>query len=223
MLDIIYSIISTEGRVAKDFSAKDFEVSEEGIVTAVVADVGHGIHSAGTRIKGWFEGLTKKRQHINEVCTNTIDWLKEADRDNRNLNLDMGSFKTWMKTSETYFYRYYYILNDSIYNKIISSLKSNNATELEDFINNFVNQVNASQTLMSTDMKDRKTATKLLDNIKTIKDLIIIVEKYRARVNNVFELMEKQQRIIKGFPFQLMLSGAADLRQTVKKIVNLAI
>lgn len=75
---------------------------------------------------------------------------------------------------------------------------------------------------ISADFKDRRTATRMLDSIKTIKDLIVIVEKYRSRCNLIFDLLKKQERIIKGFPFQLMLAGAADLRQTVKKIVNLA-
>ena len=188
----------------------------------MVADVGHGLHNLASNIKGWFEGLRKKRQHINENLDNTIEWLKEEDKENPRLRLEMGSFKTWMKTSETYQFHYYYLLNDSVYNEIVTNLKKNELSELEDFFSYIVNQLNAADRMVSADMKDRKSATRMLDNIKTVKDLIVIVNKYKARVNVVFDLIEKRDRGINGFPFQMLLSGAADLKQTVKKIVNLA-
>ena len=81
----------------------------------------------------------------------------------------------------------------------------------------------AANLMTSADSKDRKSATRMLDSIRTIKDLIVIVNKYKARVNLIYDLLEKRDRSIKGFPFQLMLGGASDLRKTVKKIVNLAI
>jgi hypothetical protein len=199
------------------------EIALEGVATAVVADVGHKIHGFVSRVKGWLEGIQTKRKHINEILDDTIEWLKDEDRYNKNLRLDMGSFKTWMKTSETYLFRYYYLLNDSLYNEIVDDLKKGNISELESLFSHLVDQINASQTLISSDMKDRRSATRLLDSAKTIKDLIVIVSKYKSRVNLIFDLMEKQDRGIKGFPFQLMLRGAIDLRTTVKKIVNLAI
>ena len=198
------------------------EVASEGIATAVVADIGHNLHNAAGTIKGWFEGMSKKREHINDVLTGTLDWLKEEKKENPNLELDTGSFKTWMKTSETYYYRYYYLLSDSVYNEIVKNLKNDEISELEDFFGHFVNQSNAANIMTSADMKDRKSATRMLDGIRKISDLIVVVERYKARVNIIFELMEQRDRKIKGYPFQLMLRGANDLRQTVKKIVNLA-
>ena len=220
---LIAEIVNKRHNLDKKETFRYTEVATEGIATAMVADVGHYYHGVGTELKGWFEGVTKKRKHTNEVLIDTIDWLKDADKDNRNLQLDMGSFKTWMKTSETFIYRYFYLLTDSVYNEIVSSLKKDEISELEDFFGHFVNQANASNLMTSTDSKDRKSATRMLDSIRTIKDLIVIVNKYKARVNLIYDLMEKRDRSIKGFPFQLMLAGASDLRQTVKKIVNLAI
>ena len=77
--------------------------------------------------------------------------------------------------------------------------------------------------MVSTDSENRRSATRMLDNIRYIKDLIVIVEKYRSRVNLIFDLLEKRDRKVKGFPFQLMLRGMLDLQLTVKNIVNLAI
>lgn len=198
------------------------DIATEGIATGIVADIGHSLHNNLSTAKGWFEGVGKKRKHINEVCELTIEWLKDEQKDNPKLELDVGSFKTWMKTSETYLYRYYYLLTDTVYKEIVDSLKKDDISELEDFFGHFLNDANAANTMNSADMKDRKSATRMLDGIRKISDLIVVVERYRARVNVIFDLMEKRDRRIKGFPFQLMLSGANDLRQTVKKIVNLA-
>lgn len=222
MRDLIESLVVKHHNTDKAETFQYTEVATEGIATAIVADVGHSLHNAGSTIKGWFEGARKKREHTIDNLENTIEWLKDEDKDNPKLKLDMGSFKTWMKTSETFYFRYYYLLNDTVYNDIVSSLKKDDLSELEDFFSHMVNQTNAGSIMVSADMKDRKSATRMLDNIKTIKDLIVLVNKYKARVNMIYDLMEKRERSINGFPFQLMLRGAADLKQTVKKIVNLA-
>lgn len=223
MRDLIESLVVEHHNTDKAETFQYTEVATEGIATAIVADVGHGLHNLGTTILGWFEGARKKREHTIDNLENTIEWLKDEDKDNPKLKLDMGSFKTWMKTSETFYFRYYYLLNDTVYNEIVSSLKNDDLSELEDFFSHMVNQANAAKIMISADMKDRKSATRMLDNVKTIKDLIVVVNKYKARVNMIYDLMEKRERSINGFPFQLMLRGAADLKETVKKIVNLAI
>lgn len=201
----------------------DYDIATEGIATAIVADIGHKVHGQVSRVLGWFEGVRSKQQHINDICEDTIAWLRDEDRSNKNLDLDMGALKTWMKTSETFTFRFGYLLSDAMYNEIVSDLKKGDISELERFFEHFVNQVSAAETLNSADLKDRRSATKLLDSARTIKDLIVLVERYRARVNNIFELLQKQDRSIKNFPFQLALRGAADLRTAVKKAVNLAI
>lgn len=223
MRELISSIVMERHDEDKLETFQLHEVASEGIATAVVADVGHGLSQAGSTVKGWFQGVKKKRAQTNEILEDTIDWLKDNDKQHRRLDLDMGGFKTWMKTSETYLYRYYYLLNDSVYNEMVSDLKKGNIAELEDFLGHIVNQNNVGNSMNSADMKDRKSATRMLDSLREIKDLIILVEKYKARVNLIYDLMEKRDRYIKGFPFQLMLTGATDLRRTVKKIVNLAI
>ena len=67
-----------------------------------------------------------------------------------------------------------------------------------------------------------KVAQKL-DSARTIKDLIVIVEKYRSRCMSIFDGMLNRKRKIQSFPFQIMLLGYADLNRTVKRIVNLSI
>ena len=222
MRELIYEMMAQRHDADKAETFSNTDVSAEGIATAVVADVGHSIHNNLSTLKGWFEGVKKKREHVNEVADATIEWLTEEDRDNRNLKLDMGFFKTWMKSSEIFLYRYYYLLADPVYNEMVDNLKKGYISELEDFISHIVNNTNAAKTLNSADMKDRKSATRLLDSMRTIKDLIVLVSKYKARANIIFDLLEKRDRSINGFPLQLMLSGMNDLRQTCKKAVNLA-
>ena len=49
-----------------------------------------------------------------------------------------------------------------------------------------------------------------------------VVETYQKRSDKFFDLVINRKIKIKSFPFQVILLGAADLRRTVKKIVNLA-
>lgn len=184
------------------------DVALEGIVTAVAGDIGRNYTDAYREIKGWFQGIESKRRYINSECLDTIEWLKEEDRNNPKVSLDMGRFKTWMKTSENFFWRYYFVLSDPIYNDIVKQIKKNEITEIE--------------VLTDFNMTERMKVTRMLDSVNEIKDLIVIVEKYRARVNVIFEGLLKRKRRIQSFPFQIMLLGYNDLNRTVKKIVNLA-
>lgn len=223
MRELIAQIVMENHVKDREETFQYIDIATEGIVTGMVADIGHSVHNSVSTGIGWFQGVKKKRESINEIADATIEWLKEEDKDNPKLELDMGSFKTWLKTSELKYYRYYYLLSDPVYNEIVSNLKNDEVSELEDFFGHFLNDTNAANTMNSKDMQARRTATRMLDSIRTIKDLILVVDKYKARANMIFELMEKRDRSIKGFPFQLMKSGANDLRQTVKKIVNLAV
>ncbi len=183
-------------------------IAEEGIITAIAGDVVRNYTDTYKEIKGWFLGVESKRKYIDEQCLDTIEWLKEEDRDNKNLDLDMGKFKTWMKTSETFYWRYKFVLHDEIYNDIMKAIKNNEITEIE--------------VMTDFNMKDRMKVTRMLDSANTIKDLIVIVEKYRSRSNAIFKGLTNRKRTIQSFPFQIMLLGYADLNRTVKKIVNLA-
>lgn len=184
------------------------DIAQEGIIKALVGDAVRDIPEAYREMKGWFLGIQSKRNYINEQCQDTIEWLRDEDKSNPKLDLDMGTFKTWMKTSETFYWRYYFLLHDGVYNDIIKNIKNNDISELE--------------VSMDFNMKDRMKVAQMLDSIRDIKDLIVVVEKYRARANNVFEAMLKRERRIQSFPFQVILLGYNDLNRTVKKIVNLA-
>jgi hypothetical protein len=188
---------------------KEFELSQEGIIRAVAGDVGRFFSDTHRAIKGWFLGVESKRKYIDEHCRDTIAWLKEKDNAHPNLNLDMNEFYTWMKTSESFHWRYYYVLSDQIYNEIMKNIRDNEITRIEgsfDF-----------------NLGERRKVARMLDSIKTIKDLIIIMEKYRSRCNNIFHGLLNRKRRIQVFPYQILLLGYGDLNRTVKKIVNLAI
>lgn len=198
--------LETEGIEVPELS--EVEVSLEGILKAIGGDIVRDHTDLWKEMKGWFLGIESKKRYIDESCRETIEWLREEDRDNPNLDLDMGAFKTWLKTSETFYWRYYFILSDKIYNDIVKQIKDNEITSIE--------------TLFDVDIPERMKVARMLDSARTIKDLVVIVEKYRSRCNLVFEGLLKRKRRIQSFPFQVMLLGYADLNRTVKKIVNLA-
>jgi len=85
------------------------------------------------------------------------------------------------------------------------------------------NEITEIEGVVDFNLNDRRKVTRMIDSMKTIKDLIIIMEKYRARCNNIFHGIMNRKRRIQMFPFQVLLSGYNDLNRTVKKIVNLAI
>ena len=185
------------------------DVAMEGIVKAVLHDAGSSYTDAYRGIKGWFLGIETKRKYIEEICVDLIDWLKDKEADNKGIDLDMGSFKTWMKTSETFFWRFYFLLNDDVWRDIESDLKKGELSTLE--------------VIYDLEFKDRVKVTRYLDSVDNIPDLIKIVETYIKRSNRFFELIVQRKIKIKMAPFQVILLGATDLRRTVKKIVNLAL
>ena len=185
------------------------QVTLEGIVRAVIHDGLSNYTDAYREMKGWFLGIETKRKYTEEILNDLIDWLKDKDLSYRNLDLDMGNFKTWMKTSETFYWRFYFLLNDSTWHRIEGDLKQGRITELE--------------SIYSIDFKDRQDVTRYLDSIGDIKGLIKVVEIYKERMNKFYALIVNRKVKIKSAPFQVMLLGAADLRRTCKKIVNLAI
>jgi hypothetical protein len=185
------------------------DVAMEGIIRAVAHDVGSVYTDTYRELKGWFLGIESKRKYIEEICIDLIDWLKDKDADERNLNLDMGSFKTWMKTSESFFWRFYFLLNVEVWRNIENDLKKGEISQLE--------------SIYGLEFKDRVKVTRYLDSIDNIPDLIKVVETYIKRSNRFFELITQRKVKVKMAPFQVILLGAADLRRTVKKIVNLAI
>jgi len=185
------------------------DIATEGYIRAIAGDIKRDFTDAYGEIKGWFQGINTKKEQINKNCLNTIDWLKDKDLDYRDLDLDMGSFKTWLKTSETFYWRYYFVLNDKIYNDIINSIKND--------------EISGIEVLTDFDITERMKTARMLDSIRNIKDLIVIVERYRSRTNLIFDKLLARKTKFKNFPFQILLLGGLDLTRTVKKIVNLAI
>jgi hypothetical protein len=178
----------------------------EGILKAQAGQVVDNVKGIGTELAGWFQSVDEKTETTLKKCDELIDWLKEEDKDSPNLSLVMGGFMTWMKTSEWNRWRYYFFLNDSVFSGIMKDIKAGNTSELE------------GMTDLSLDK--RKKAAKALDNAKTVKDLIKIVETYKSRAKQFFTAIRGEKT--RGAPFQVVLLGYVDLESSVKKIVRLA-
>jgi hypothetical protein len=192
-----------------EFLLNENEELNEGFLRASAGAIGSIGKSMNDEVKGWTKNEKEKAQQISDNCDGIIDWLKEKDKEYPNLNLDMGAFYTWMKTSETFNWRYYFILNDGTFNSIIKSIKSGNTSEIEGMAN--------------FDFSDRKQATQILDKAKNIKGLIEIVDRYKKRSNELYNAFVARNTKIKGAPLQVALLGSSELSMACKKIVNLAI
>ena len=178
----------------------------EGILKAQAGQAVDTVKGMGTELAGWFQSVDEKTETTLKKCDELIDWLKEEDKDSPNLSLDMGGFMTWMKTSEWARWRYCFLLDDSVFSGIMKDIKAGSTSELEN--------------MSGLSLGKRKEAVKVLDNAKTVKDLIKIVETYKSRAKQFFTAIRGEKT--HGTPFQLVLLGYVDLEASVKKIVRLA-
>lgn len=184
------------------------EVALEGVIGALLKDEVESKVRVAQFYKAAFINLESKKKYFNEMTDDLITWLKEKDSDYPGLKLDMGAFKTWLKTAH-YQARYYPILVDDRFNRIIEQLKDGKKSKLENWFD--------------FDLKGKLKGNDVLDNVKDIKELIKTVELYKSRFEKISKLLQpdnvKQNKATVG----VVLAGLIDLRITVKKIVNLAI
>ena len=199
------------------------QVTLEGVIGAIVHDKVSKISDTYREIKGWLLGVESKRKYIEEICNDLIEWLKDKDINYRNLDLDAGTFGTWMKTSEFFYYRFFFLLNEKTWHQVLGDLKSGNVTHLESIYSMQSVIPHGTYRFNTVNFTDRTDVMRYLDSVGDIKTLVKIVETYKQRVNEFCHLIIDRRIKIKGAPFQVMLLGAADLRRTCKKIVNLAI
>lgn len=190
------------------FLTDEQDTLSEGILRATAGSVLSGVEGAAKEFAGWVRGVEEKAKLVKDTCDETIRWLKDAEKDNPNLELSMNAFYSWMKTSPTFVWRYYYILNNSVYSSIMKKATEGKSSEINSLVNAKFN--------------DRTEASRLLDNAKSIKELIRIVETYRDRADKYFGVILKNKHSISGAPIQVALAGIIDLTATVKKIVRLA-
>jgi len=178
----------------------------EGVITAQLMGLGTTLSNTAGEMRGWLMLDAKDKQSfITKRCNDLIQWLKEEDSDNPKLNLKAGSFITWMKTSEFFKWRYYFLLDDKTFKGIMNDIKNNRTSKLE--------------RLTNIELSNRIYAAELIDNARTIKDLIKLVELYRDRSNMFFKVTSN--RNLSGAPFQVILVGFNDLDSTIKQTVRL--
>lgn len=219
--------------VSVKYDESELDIAVEGYVRALGHDAASLYTDSYRQLKGIFIGIESKRRYIEEICNDLIEWCNDKKYDHRKLHLVMGAFGTWMKTSETFWWRYFFLLNDSTWNHMLKNLKQDKASKLESAGNSVVVRV-ATSVLpysglawfvgdMFNEANAKTQAAKLIDNARTIDDLIKLVELYKKRSNEFFETVIEHRSEINGTPFQVILMGATDLRRSVKKTINLAI
>jgi len=183
-------------------------MAEEGVVRAVIGQKLNDFKNVGTEIIGWFKGVVSKKEQTHNKLDNLIEWLKDSNKEKPNLELEMGSFGTWLKTSETFRWRFYFLLNDTIYNKILKDISLSQTTYLEG--------------LADYEFKNRSDVTRVIDSARNIIDLIKIAKEYQKRADNMFDKLMARNTSVKMAPYQVILLGSVDLDSTLKKVVRLA-
>lgn len=215
------------------YDENELDVAVEGYARAFGHDTVSIYTDAYRHTKGIFIGIESKRRYIEEICDDLIEWCNDKKHEHRNLHLVMGAFDTWLKTSETYWWRYFFLLNNNTWNHMLKNLKEDKTSKLESANNSMV--VRAATSVLPyanlfwfvgdlfNESEAKKEAAQLIDNARTIDDLVKLVELYKKRSNEFFKTVIQHRSQINGTPFQVILIGATDLRRSVKKTINLAI
>lgn len=202
------------------------DIAMEGILRQTAASFIQSYADLGREAKGWFKGIVAKQRYIDDRCKATIEWLKDMDREHPRLDLDMNFFYNWLKTgpdrlsktmniidlaplANRISWRFFYLLNDKTFEQVKKDLKAGRSTPLSEVLQVGSDEINV--------------VLKELSSVNRIKDLIVIVEKYRSRCDYVFKEIMKNENKLRGFPLQVMLLGWIDLNRVVTRIVRLAI
>lgn len=220
--------------IKMDVSEDNYDVAMEGFIRAVGHDVVSNISDTYRTIKGYFLGINSKREYIEEICDDLIEWCEDKKHSYPNLELKMGPFKTWMKTSEVWWWRYFFLLNDDTYKRMIEKMKNNTSSELEKMGHNEAARTVGGNLFpymalawfvgeLFNEQKAKEVASEKIDHAKNIDELIKVVKLYKERNNNFFKVILDRKLNITNTPFQMLLLGATDLRRSVKKTINLAI
>ena len=182
----------------------------EGLGRGLATDLVDGLAGAAAEIASWFQGADEKHRTFESKCKELIDWLEEVDRSHPDLDLESGAFLTWMKTSEAFRWRYYFLLDDQSFAKIMTAIKQDQRSELEGHFD-----ISAVA---------RIAAARKIDRARKIADLVAIVKLYRDRANRFYKAIQNRRRPIGGAPFQIaFVVGLQDLQSSVKRCVNFAL
>lgn len=156
--------------------------------------------AVGTEFKSYFENINEKIKHVDKNIEELLTFLDN----NRDVEIkDDSKVKIFFKSS-TIHYRYYYILDDSYFNKILNTIKEGKML---------------SPTIFDVDSKSMSSISNKITNAKSIQELIDIAVVYRKRCNTIGNLLKEKK--VKGFQAQIMLVGLTDLNIQIKRIVNL--
>jgi len=188
---------------------KLYSWSNEGMTSASFGAIANGINSAVTEIKGWLQNVEEKKETIIEKVDKLIEWLEYQNKLNKGLDLDTHEWKKYiLKVSSIYNYRYYLLMHDIIYRKILKDIENNSITRLE--------------MLYNIDVFSRSDLIKEIGNSRSIDDLIEFANIYKERAITVFNKLSKRKTKIILAPYQAILLGANDLTSILKQLVNLS-
>lgn len=181
---------------------------DEGIAGAIVGEFGTSLKNGGRDFVSWFRKTETKMQKLSDRCDELVEWLEAKKKAHPNLSLEMDGFRTWMKTSETFKWRYYMIINDGVFNEIMRDVKDEKKTHLDN--------------MLDINFRDRKKAAEVLERARKVEDLIRIVRTYQSRSKAFYKALVSRKASIWSAPLQFMIAGFSDLESSVRKIVNLA-
>lgn len=181
--------------------------TEEGLLRSKYAGGPGGADNTLDEIIFAFKGPEEKRRLISEKADDLIAWLEKIHKEDPKLSLDIPWFIRTLRTAKHGEpWRFYYVLDDDSYHQILRDIANNKKTHIETYV---------SYKLMA-----EYKSSKMMKDVKTVKDLIETVKQYKDRTNNIVEKLYRRPLEVEGLPYQTLLGGMVDLTTAVNKIVR---
>jgi hypothetical protein len=178
---------------------------DEGFARGQAGQYGNYAFNMGSEVISWFRTNESKFNNVKVKVTELLDWLHQAKQDHPNLNLQTNALLNWFKTSESFTWRFYPIINNSVYSKLVADMRSKDKK---------------IGLVASSNIVARHEAVQVFNNAKSIDDLVKIVKMFQDRVNETVELLQHHEVF---FMPQTLHNAVMDLEVTIKKVVRLAI
>ena len=147
---------------------------------------------------------------VKERGTDTIEWLREIKKDHPNLSLQTGSaLDDFFKTSESFQFRYYFILNNQKFAEFVKKIRAGENYYLD------------------ANLQQRRQATDLITKARNVDQLINLINTFMQRaeiLNREFKKLKKEDiNNGKHYIGMVVTAGIDELTSTIKKTVRIAL
>jgi hypothetical protein len=185
------------------------EVSFEGYFRALGGYLAGDIPDTYVEAKGYLLGAESKRRYTHQKLDDLLDYIKEIKEEYPDMKFRKDAVAEFHTSAvRLAHYRFLYLLDDKLFNEIMSSIKKDEVTMVEKFFR--------------FDFSDKIIEALEKLHLQKPSDFDSIIKKYKSRVDQFYDAILKRKAKIRKNPFQVILVGAVDLKILAKWLVRMA-